>query len=227
MEGDSVSVAVKNIGKCAGAEVVQLYVEAPQDGLHRPLRELKGFRKVFLQPGESQNVTFPLTDRSFALWQDGWKVPGGTYTVCVGGLTASMEKSGEVLPIPAWQGGSWYERCTGKPNQAEWEAMLGHSYTPPVLKKGSFTMDNTVEEMKDYSLIMKIMFKAVEATVAKGYGGKRDYENPNFRMQMASSAGAPIRSMMISGGMKGGVLPGMLEMANGHFFRGIRKMITG
>ena len=227
VNGDTVSVTVRNTGKCAGAEVVQLYIGAPQDGLHRPLRELKGFQKVFLQPGESRTLTFTLTDRSFAVWQDGWKIPGGTYAVCVGGLTASIEKSGETLPIPAWQGGSWYERCTGKPNQTDWEAMLGRTYTPPVLKKGSFTMDNTVMEMKDYSLIMKIMFKAVEATVAKGYGGKRDYENPNFRMQMASSAGAPIRSMMISGGMKGGVLPGMLEMANGHFFRGIRKMIKG
>ena len=227
VNGDTVSVTVRNTGKCAGAEVLQLYIGAPQDGLHRPLRELKGFQKVFLQPGESRTVTFSLTGRSFAVWQDGWKVSGGTYTVCVGGLTASIEKHGETLPIPAWQGGSWYERCTGKPNQMDWEAMLGRKYTPPVLKKGSFTMDNTVMEMKEHSLIMKIMFKAVEATVAKGYGGKKDYENPNFRMQMASSAGAPIRSMMISGGMKGGVLPGMLEMANGHFFRGIRKMIKG
>ena len=88
-------------------------------------------------------------------------------------------------------------------------------------------MENTVEEMKDYSLIMKIMYKAVEATVAKGYGGKKDYDNPNFRMQMAASAGAPLRSMMIFGGMKGGVLPGMLEMVNGHFFRGVLKMIKG
>ena len=48
------------------------------------------------------------------------------------------------------------------------------------------------------------MFRAVESTAAKGYGGKKDYDNPNFRMQMASSAGAPIRSMIISGGMKGG-----------------------
>ena len=71
------------------------------------------------------------------------------------------------------------------------------------------------------------MFRAVESTAAKGYGGKKDYDNPNFRMQMASSAGAPIRSMIISGGMKGGVLPGMLEMANGHFFRGIWKKLTG
>ena len=226
-EGDTVSVSVKNTGTCAGAEVVQLYVEAPQDGLHRPLRELKGFRKVFLQPGESRTVTFPLTDRSFAVWQDGWKVPGGAYAVCIGGLRVEMEKNGDVLPVPARQGDSWYERCTGKPNFADWEATLERKYTPPVLKKGSFTMENTVEEMKDYSLIMKIMYKATERVIAKGNGGKIDYENPNFRMQMASSAGAPIRSMMISGGMKGGVLPGMLEMANGHFFRGIRKMIKG
>ena len=227
VEGDIVTVAVRNVGKCAGAEVVQLYLAAPQEGLHRPVRELKGFRKVHLQPGESETVRFTLIDRNFAVWQDGWKVPGGTYTVCIGGLTAEIKKSGDDLPIPAWQKGSWYERCAGKPNPADWEKMLGHSYTPPVLKKGSFTMDNTVVEMKDYSLVMKIMFKAVEATVAKGYGGKMDYDNPNFRMQMNASAGAPLRSMQISGGMKGGVLPGMLEMANGHFFRGIWKMIKG
>ena len=227
VNGDTVSVTVRNTGKCAGAEVVQLYMESPQDGLHRPLRELKGFRKVFLQPGETKTVTFPLTDRSFAVWQEGWQVPAGKYTVCIGGLRAEIEKNGDVLPVPAWQGGSWYERCTGKPNYADWEAMLERKYTPPVLKKGSFTMENTVEEMKDHSLIMKIMFRAVEATIAKGFGGKKDYENPEFRMLMNSSAGSPLRSMQISGGMKGGVLPGMLEMANGHFFRGIRKMITG
>lgn len=227
VEGDTVTVTVRNTGKRAGAEVVQLYLAAPQEGLHRPVRELKGFQKVHLQPGESETVRFILIDRNFAVWQDGWKVPGGTYTVCIGGLTAEIKKSGDDLPIPAWQKGSWYERCAGKPNPADWERMLGHSYTPPVLKKGSFTMDNTVVEMKDYSLMMKIMFKAVESTVAKGFGGKKDYENPDFRMMMNASAGAPLRSMQISGGMKGGVLPGMLEMANGHFLRGIWKMIKG
>lgn len=227
VSGEAVCVTVKNIGGRVGSEVVQLYVQAPQDGLHRPVRELKGFQKVFLQPGECRSVTFTLTERCFAVWQDGWKVPAGKYAVCIGGLTASIEKHGETLPIPAWQGGSWYERCTGKPNHADWEAMLGRKYTLPVLKKGSFTMDNTVMEMKDYSLIMKIMFKVVEATVAKGFGGKKDYENPEFRMMMNSSAGAPLRSMMISGGIKGGILPGMLEMANGHFFRGLRRMIAG
>ncbi len=227
VDGNAVSVAVKNTGSFAGAEVVQLSVKTPQDGLHRPIRELKGFQKIFLEPGQRQTVTFSLTDRSFAVWQDGWKIPAGKYTVCIGGLTSEVEKSGETLPVPAWQKGSWYECCTGKPNQADWEAMLGRTYAPPVLKKGSFTMDNTVMEMKNYSLIMKIMFKAVEATIAKGFGGKKDYENPEFRMLMNSSAGSPLRSMQISGGMKGGVLPGMLEMANGHFFRGLWRMIRG
>ena len=227
VNGDTVSVTVRNTGKCAGAEVAQLYMEAPQDGLHRPLRELKGFQKVFLQPGESRTVTFILTGRSFAVWQDGWKIPAGTYAVCVGGLRAEMKKNGDVLLVPAWQKDSWYACCTGKPNQTAWKAMLGREYAPPVLKKGSFTMDNTVMEMKDHSLIMKIMFKAVESTIAKGFDGKKDYKNPEFRMLMNSSAGSPLRSMMISGGMKGGVLPGMLEMANGHFFRGIGKMIKG
>ena len=227
VSGEAVCVTVKNIGGRVGSEVVQLYVQAPQDGLHRPVRELKGFQKVFLQPGECRSVTFTLTERCFAVWQDGWKVPAGKYAVCIGGLTASVEKSGETLPIPAWQAGSWYQCCAGKPSQRDWEAMLGRKYVPPVLKKGAFTMDNTVMEMKDDSLIMKIMFKAVEATIAKGFGGKKDYENPEFRMMMNSSAGAPLRSMMISGGIKGGVLPGMLEMANGHFFRGLRRMIAG
>lgn len=226
-EGRTVTVTVANTGNLAGGEVVQLFVCSPQDGVHRPARELKGFQKVFLQPGEAKTVTFTLDDRAFALWQDGWKIPAGTYGVEVGGLTAAIRVEGDALPIPEWQAGSWYETCDGTPTQAGWEVMLGRKYMPPVLKKGWFTMDNTVMEMKDYSLIMKIMFKFVEATVAKGFGGKKDYEAPEFRMLMESSAGGPLRSMQISGGMKGGLFQGLLEMANGHFFKGIGKMIRG
>ena len=130
VSGEAVCVTVKNIGGRVGSEVVQLYVQAPQDGLHRPVRELKGFQKVFLQPGECRSVTFTLTERCFAVWQDGWKVPAGKYAVCIGGLTASVEKSGETLPIPAWQAGSWYQCCAGKPSQRDWEAMLGRKYVP-------------------------------------------------------------------------------------------------
>ncbi|MDO5423724.1 MAG: beta-glucosidase [Eubacteriales bacterium] len=223
--GNTVSVTVKNTGKYFGAEIIQLYLAPPQEGLHRPVREMKGFRKVFLQPGESRRAAFELDDRAFALWKDGWKVSEGSYTIHVGGLSAVIEKKGEEIPAPAWQEGSWYETCQGKPSKKQWEAMLGRAYVPPKLRKGQFTMDNTVEEMKEFSFIMKIMYKAVEKTVARGFGGKADYENPEFRMMMASSAGAPLRSMQISGGMKGGVMTGLLEMANGHFLRGIGKIL--
>jgi len=223
----TVSVTVTNTGAVPGAEVAQLYVSAPQTGVHRPVRELKGFKKVFLQPGESASVSFTLCDRSFAVWQDGWKTPGGTYTVQVADLSAALEIRGEDLPAPAAQAGSWYESCKGKPTVKEWKALTGMSYTPSVPKKGSFTMDNTVMEMMDYSLIMKLFFVGVEMTVARGFGGKKDYENPEFRMLINASAGAPLRSMQISGGIKGGIMPGLLEMANGHFLKGIWKMITG
>jgi beta-glucosidase len=225
VSGGSVTVTVKNTGEMPGAEIVQLYIEPPQGGLHRPIRELKGFQKVLLEPGESNDVSFTLDDRSFALWCDGWKVPGGVYTVRVGDLSAVIEKEGEGIPAPSWQAGSWYESCKGKPTQKDWEAMLGKTYTPSKHVKGQFTMENTVEEMKDYSLVMKIMFKGVERTIAKGFGGKADYSNPNFRMMMASSAGSPLRSMQISGGLRNGLMQGLLEMANGHFFRGMLKIM--
>ena len=224
-DGNTAFVTVKNTGDVAGSEVVQLYVEAPQGALHRPIRELRGFQKVFLKPGESCTVGFTLSDRSFALWQDGWKVPAGRYVIHVGGLSAAVEKGGEALPAPSWQAGSFYESCRGKPARGEWERLLGHPYTPPVLKKGYFTMDNTVEEMKDFSLVMKIMYKATESVIAKGFGGKKDYDDPDFRMMMAASAGSPLRSMQISGGLKDGLMQGLLDMANGHCLRGILKLI--
>ena len=81
--------------------------------------------------------------------------------------------------------------------------------------------------LKDYSFIMKIMYKAVEKTIAKGFGGKADYGNPEFRMMMASSAGSSLRSMQTSGGLRDGIMQGMLDIANGHFFRGIVRIIKG
>ena len=227
VSGGAARVTVKNTGARAGSEVVQLYIAPPAGVLHRPVRELKGFCKVFLQPGESETVTFALDERAFALWQDGWRVPAGRYTVQIGGLSAAVDKAGEELAAPAWQAGSWYESCKGKPRQKEWEAMLGRHYAPQTPRKGSFTMDNTVEEMKDASLVMKLFYGAVENTIARSFGGKKDYENPEFRMLMASSAGSPLRSMQISGGMKDGLMQGLLEMANGHFLRGVLRMVRG
>ena len=97
MEGSAVSLTVTNTGSRAGAEVVQLYLAPPQDGLYRPQKELKGFSKVMLAPGEAKRVTFPLDERSFAVWADGWKIPGGTYEVLVGTASDDIRLRGALL----------------------------------------------------------------------------------------------------------------------------------
>lgn len=233
VDGNTVEATVTNRGSVPGAEVAQLYIAPPQDGVYRPSKELKGFAKVFLQPGESKTVLFKLNDRCFAVWDDGWKIPPGEYTLLVGPSSAELplgitvKKDGRPLPIPAWQKDSWYEQPHGGPSQQQWEALLGHSYTETAPRKGCFTMDNTVLEMKEHSFVMKCMYKGIEATVAKGFGGKRDYTDPQFRMLMASSAGSPLRSMQISGGIKGGLFKGLLDMANGHYLQGVFKMLKG
>ncbi len=224
---DRVSVTVTNTGAVFGGEVVQLYIAPHTQGLHRPVKELKGFQKVFLQPGESKDVEFALNERSFAVWDEGWKIPAGMYDILIAGLCATVQRNGVEIAAPMWQLGSWYENPKGTPTQEQWESMLGHTYTEAAPVKGQFTMDNSVMEMKDHSLIMKIMYKATEGVVAKGFGGKKDYTNPEFRMMMAASVGGSLRGMQISSGIKGGLFKGLLHMANGHYLKGIKTMIAG
>ena len=88
-EGDplTVSIDVKNTGVVAGAEIVQLYVG--QDvckNAPRPVKELKDFAKVWLEPGETKTVSFELDSRAFAYWDDfskSWTVDSGSFTVSV------------------------------------------------------------------------------------------------------------------------------------------------
>ncbi len=83
----TVTVDVTNTGSCAGKEVVQLYVAGPHKNVIRPEKELKGFEKVSLEPGETKTVTFTLEKRAFAYWNTvlaDWHVETGVYGVKVG-----------------------------------------------------------------------------------------------------------------------------------------------
>ena len=84
----TVSVMVKNSGKVAGKEVVQLYLSAPDAELEKPTEELRGFAKTgLLQPGESQQLTFDLDPRSLASFRSGissWVADKGDYQVRIG-----------------------------------------------------------------------------------------------------------------------------------------------
>ncbi|SFH56447.1 beta-glucosidase [Lachnospiraceae bacterium NLAE-zl-G231] len=83
----TVSVDVTNTGSMAGKEVVQLYVSDVESTVIRPVKELKGFDKVDLQPGETKTVTFTLGKRAFAYWNTqihDWHVESGKFRILVG-----------------------------------------------------------------------------------------------------------------------------------------------
>ncbi len=83
----TVSVDVTNTGSMAGKEVVQLYVSDVESTVIRPVKELKGFDKVNLQPGETKTVTFTLGKRAFAYWNTqihDWHVESGEFRILVG-----------------------------------------------------------------------------------------------------------------------------------------------
>lgn len=86
-EGGKVTVTVKNSGKRFGGHVVQLYVHDPVSRLDRVYKELKGFQKVFLQPGESKEVEFILNENSFRYYDDEinqWVLEPGEFHLLVG-----------------------------------------------------------------------------------------------------------------------------------------------
>jgi beta-glucosidase len=80
------SVTVKNTGSVAGAQVLQLYVSAPNSETQRPVKELHGFEKVFLQPGEEKRVTIKVDPYAMSFWDESeemWCVEEGEYRVLV------------------------------------------------------------------------------------------------------------------------------------------------
>jgi beta-glucosidase len=89
----TLSVDVTNSGTRAGAETVQLYVSDKEASVPRPAKELKGFRKVFLQPGETATVRFTLTKDDLS-WFDAqahaWKAEPGEFELLVGASSADI-----------------------------------------------------------------------------------------------------------------------------------------
>ncbi|AAZ27098.1 glycoside hydrolase family 3 C-terminal domain-containing protein [Colwellia psychrerythraea] len=96
--GETITASVKitNTGKVAGAEVVQLYLHDEESSVPRPVKELKGFEKVFLQPGESQTVMLTLTQRDLSFWDvntKNWLAEQGQFSVHIGSSVNDIKTS--------------------------------------------------------------------------------------------------------------------------------------
>ena len=99
----TVTVAVKNTGKVKGKEIVQLYVNDEQSGVIRSIKELKGFEKVSLNPGEEKKIAFVLDKRSFAYYNteiSDWYTEYGKYNILVGASSRDIRLKASVYVVP-------------------------------------------------------------------------------------------------------------------------------
>jgi beta-glucosidase len=95
----SVTFTVQNIGKVAGTEIAQLYIQDLVSTYPRPVKELKGFDKVILNPGESKEVVISLNAMDFSYWspdKKDWYAEPGKFTIMVGPSSAKIELTKEV-----------------------------------------------------------------------------------------------------------------------------------
>ncbi|MBS1741430.1 MAG: glycoside hydrolase family 3 C-terminal domain-containing protein [Bacteroidetes bacterium] len=94
-----VSFTIKNTGKVAGADVAELYVKQSGATLPRPEKELKGFEKVFLQPGEQKTVTIHLNEDAFSYYNDiinEWVMEHGQFIIMLGSSSRSIKLTGNI-----------------------------------------------------------------------------------------------------------------------------------
>ena len=94
----TVSCRVTNTGKMAGAETVQLYINDIYSSVTTPIRLLKGFRKIFLKPGETQTVTMPLTPYDLSLLDKNLKrvVEPGVFEIMIGKSCEDIQLRGRL-----------------------------------------------------------------------------------------------------------------------------------
>ena len=132
-----VSLAVTNIGSVAGTEIVQLYIAKKNSELFRPAKELKGFARVTLAPGEKQRITIMLDDKAFRFWNvkaNRWEIEGGEYELLVGASVEdirlcekiSVHGTATVHPYEDVDLDCYYKGNVLSVSDADFEKLLGH-----------------------------------------------------------------------------------------------------
>ena len=132
-----VSLTVTNTGSVAGTEIVQLYVAKKNSELFRPARELKGFARVTLAPGEKQRITITLDDKAFRfrnVKSNRWEIEGGEYELLVGASVEDIrlcEKitvhgTATVHPYEDVDLDCYYKGDVLRVSDADFEKLLGH-----------------------------------------------------------------------------------------------------
>lgn len=228
-----VKFTITNTGKVRGAEIAQLYVGKSESKLIRPKKELKAFKKVWLNPGESTELELKFDDKTFRYFNtvtNSWEVEGGEYQLYIGAssadirLTAEISKEGtttelpyDIEKLPGYKSG-----LVRNLHYEEFELL--YAGVLPEERKGPLELNDALCQMKDAkSGLCRLVYKILKKNLDKSYEKGIPDLNIMFVYNM------PFRAMhKMSGGMVSKEMTeSIVLIANGHFFKGLGGVISG
>ncbi len=235
VNNEGIKVTVKNTGNVTGAEVVQMYVSMKESKIFRALRELKGFTKVYLEPGESIEVELPFDDKTFRFFNvktKQWEIEGGIYSIQIAKnahevvLEESIQLEGTTKEYPynKEQLKEYYTGQIGDVSDASFETLLGHKIPESKWdRQKPLGLNDTISQMyyaKSFlaRMIIKILTRLKDNSIKKG--------TPNLNILFIYNM--PFRGIakMMGGAVSMSMVEAILEMVNGKFFRGFKNLIV-
>jgi len=235
-ESLTVTCTVKNSGKVDGSEVVQLYVACLNSKIIRPEQELRDFAKVNLQPGESREVTFTLSKRSFAYYNTticDWHVESCEYEIRVSASSQDVRLSGKVqvqstveatLPDLHRELPCYYDLSKSiNVTDLQFTGLLGRPIPQRERQPGEpHTINSTFTDIQDKWLGRKLL------AIIRGEINKMPGEDADFKLMVENMImDAPLRflTMMSGGGGQNGMtisqVEAIVDLLNGKLVKGL------
>lgn len=232
---EAATFTVTNTGGAPGAEIVQVYVSRRGGMVFRPEQELKGFAKVFLEPGESKTVAIPLDDKAFRYYNvrtHRWETESGSYEIRVGAssrdirMTAMVQVAGGEAPAPydLTQLPSYVSGKVTEVEDMEFSALLGRPIPESRWDRNAPLQLNDTFSQLCYArsrigrLVYRIFQGQVNRAVAKGTPDL----NAMFRLSM------PFRGVakMTGGAVDMAMAEALVEVFNGRFWKGTGHLLS-
>lgn len=226
-----VSLTVTNTGSVAGTEIVQLYVAKKDSELFRPAKELKGFARVTLAPGEKQRITITLDDKAFRFWNvkaNRWEIEGGEYELLVGASVEdirlcekiSVHGTAAVHPYEDRDLDCYYKGNVLHVSDADFEKLLGH---PIPNGKTKIDRNLTLGELNHARSPLGWLVWLV-LTILLDVSYKRGKPDLNILFQY----NMPLRALakMTNGAISMGMVDGIVLEAKGFWVIGLLKVIV-
>ena len=229
-----VTFTLKNLGKMAGNEIAQLYIGCSGSKIFRPAKELKGFAKVSLRPGESKTVSIPLDDKAFRYFNVStghWEMETSEYQIMVGAsvmdirLTATIHVDGTKTGNPEIYGSlpSYSSGHVEQVSDDEFISLLG--YQPPNpnwdFEEPLGINDALCQMFYAKSGLARLVYKVFVHLKKKALSENK----PNFNLFFLFEI--PFRGIakMTEGMVTMNMAKAIVIIVNGHFFKGVGQLL--